>query len=408
MKGIITTLFLSFACISLAQTWHPSCDGNRYKDIIFDEVSSVEAIQYGEGSTIGDNFKELKMDIYFPTNDEIENRPVIMLAFGGSFIGGNRQQLAWLCEEYAKRGFVAVTIDYRLYDLPLFPLPEADDMQDVVMKTISDMKAAIRFLREDAAAENTYNIDPELIFVGGVSAGAITALHTAILDETDEVTDILQEIIDANGGLEGNTSDNYQYPTTVSGVVNFSGALADASFIDENDPPVVSIHDEFDPTVPYNEGFASIFGIEIIYMEGSGLIQHYNDSLSVKSELWTIEGSDGHVSFFGLSGETTEGVIDFTAQFLYDIICEGFVSSNTDIEPNLFSLYPNPTTGLVNIQTNLQTFQMSILDMQGSVLETFTNETSIDLTRFTNGSYIVSLFDQEKGKRGYKKLVIQH
>ena len=58
--------------------------------------------------------------------------------------------MAELCNDYAKRGFVAVSIDYRLYDLPLFPFPQAEQMEEVVVKTIVDMRATLSFLVNDA------------------------------------------------------------------------------------------------------------------------------------------------------------------------------------------------------------------------------------------------------------------
>lgn len=67
--------------------------------------------------------------------------------------------------------------------------------------------------------------------------------------------------------------------------MNYSGGLADASWIDENNPPFHSVHDEFDGTVPYREGFASVFGIDIIYMEGSKIMQETEDSLGITISL---------------------------------------------------------------------------------------------------------------------------
>ena len=178
-----TLLFLFFVLFSFnSQAQSDGCDGMRYIDDVFSEVTVTEAIKYGEGTTLFDNFQELYLDVYEPQNDNLEKRPVIILAFGGSFIAGNRGDLEFLCEAYARKGYVAVSIDYRLFDGPLLPLPSADQMKNVVIKSVSDMKAAIRFMRQDADTDDIYRINPDKVFIGGISAGSITAFHTAAID----------------------------------------------------------------------------------------------------------------------------------------------------------------------------------------------------------------------------------
>ena len=125
----------------------------------------------------------------------LEKRPTIIMAVWGSFIAGYRENLAAICESYAKKGYVAVTIDYRLFDGPIFPVPSASIMKDVVVKAIGDYRAAIRFMKEDAATTNTFRVDANYIMVGGISAGALAASHAAVLDESDPIPDDLLEII---------------------------------------------------------------------------------------------------------------------------------------------------------------------------------------------------------------------
>ena len=96
--------------------------------------------------------------------------------------------------------------------------------------------------------------------------------------------------MEANGGIEGNSSDNFEYSSEVQGLVNFSGGLNDSGWIDENDPPFVSVHDDMDGVVPYGSDFAKIFGIPIIYMEGSGKCHEVGDSLGIVNQLKTVQG----------------------------------------------------------------------------------------------------------------------
>jgi len=106
------------------------------------------------------------MDVFEPAGDDTENRPVLLAAFGGSFISGDRTTTHELCKSFARKGFVTAAIDYRLYDKPFFPvgeLPDSLDMMDVVVRAVHDYKAAIRYFRKDADDENQFRIDPDFI-----------------------------------------------------------------------------------------------------------------------------------------------------------------------------------------------------------------------------------------------------
>ena len=371
MKNALTLVIVLCTSLSLIAQSHPTCDGLRYVTKVFESVDSTEAVMYVENITINGASQELFMDIYEPAGDIAEKRPVIILAFGGSYIGGEREDMRDLCVLYAQRGFVAVTIDYRLYDGPLFPIPSGETFQDVVAKSVSDMKAAIRFLREDAATNNQFRIESDFVFVGGISAGSITASHTAVLDDTDIFTTTLQDILDSNGGIEGNSSDNFEYSTEVQAYVNFSGGLNDASWIDENDPPFFSVHDDNDGVVPYGNGFATIFGIEIIEMQGSKVMSDQANAVGVPNILKTIEDSDGHVSYL-FSEADIETYTNKSAIFLHNLMCENQVASNNNLTSQDFNIYPNPSNGSFQIafanEINNGTLQMT--DMTGQVLIT--------------------------------------
>ncbi|MEO1263590.1 MAG: T9SS type A sorting domain-containing protein [Bacteroidota bacterium] len=410
MKNLLYFLLLISFNQLLAQGY-PSCDGLRYRTDVFTDVVSTKGLQYGAGTTIAGDNKELFMDIYEPAGDTASVRPAVVLAFGGSFIFGEREDLDWLCEAFARKGYVAVTIDYRLYDLPLLPLPTGEEMQEVVVKAISDMKAAMRYLVEDANTENLYRVDPDMIFVGGISAGAITAAHVAMLDSTDVISPDLWDLITDNGGLEGNSSDNLAFTRPAKGLVNFSGGLNDASWIDAADPPFVSVHDEFDGIVPYGEGFASIFTVNIIYFEGSQVMEQVADSVGVENELMTIAGSDGHVSYFSNESER-ESILTFASSFLHDIICGEIILNDEEImneQLDNISVYPNPTTGmlLINNKTQLD-LKLSLYNSLGQHLQNWENTNSINLGDFQPGIYYLRINNfKSSDKYLMKKIIIE-
>lgn len=402
MKFIAPLFFLLFVVSAHAQ--NESCDGSRFIDDVFTDISVTTDIKYGEGTSINGLERELYLDVYEPIGDDAESRPVIFWAFGGSFITGNKADVDFLCEAYARKGYVAVAIDYRLYDGPLLPLPTGVQMQEVVVKAVADMKGAIRYMRNDADNANLFRIDPNMVIVGGISAGAIVASHAAVLDESDPFDASLRAIIDAQGGLEGNTND-LEYSSSVNAFVNFSGGLASASFIDQGDPRFYSVHDDNDQTVPYGSGFARVLGQDIIFMEGSMRLSERADSVGVDNTLLTFENSSLHVSYF-LNNTDAAAVISGSAEFVGSIVCEE-PNSVDDIDGTTISIFPNPTNGIVDLKyESSQPTSIYLLDISGRTLKTWNNTSQIDISNFEAGGYILTIKNKVTGSLISEYLVL--
>ena len=92
-------------------------------------------------------------------------RPAVVCIHGGGFRAGTLDAHNALCVKLASRGFVAVTVSYRL--APKHPFPAA----------VHDVKAAVRWLRANAAK---YDADPERIGALGDSAGGHLALFLGV------------------------------------------------------------------------------------------------------------------------------------------------------------------------------------------------------------------------------------
>ena len=182
MKNILLITFITFVfCQS-------ECENGRYLEEIYD-IDIQYQIQYGQnvnqtilGSQVTEN---LYMDIYYPENDDFQDRPLIFFLFGGSFVGGSKSSsdIVALCTKYAKRGYVAVAIDYRLSQHLLFFNANEENAYKAVMKAIHDLKAAIRYFNMNDELYDDYKIDVNRIYAGGYSAGAITAINAAYLNE---------------------------------------------------------------------------------------------------------------------------------------------------------------------------------------------------------------------------------
>lgn len=119
--------------------------------------------------------------------------PAVICIHGGGFRAGTRDGYNNLITQLAERGYVAVTVTYRL--APKYQFPAA----------VYDVKAAVRWLRANAAK---YHIDPNKIGVTGGSAGGHLAQFLGVTGGVKE--------FEGDGGNPGQSS-------SVNCVVNYYG-----------------------------------------------------------------------------------------------------------------------------------------------------------------------------------------
>ncbi len=239
--------------------------------------------------------ENLTMDIYQPIGDTICARPVIIICFGGGFLTGSRNHwsIVLLAEELAKRGFVTAAIDYRL-GMNMF---DSSLVKRAVYRGLQDGRSAVRFFRADAATTNTYDIDPDQIFIGGHSAGAFIALHNAYLDTE------IERPLSTYAGFQGNNpipdlleldavGDNLGHSGHASAIFSLAGAVGSTGFLESaGDPPVIMFHSTDDGTVPYYSGepFGDVSGLivgsELPIVFGSGPISARASSLGLPHHL---------------------------------------------------------------------------------------------------------------------------
>jgi acetyl esterase/lipase len=88
---------------------------------------------------------DLYMDIFEPSGDTLDQRPLIILCFGGGFLSGSKDHwsIRLLAQELAKRGFVTATMDYRL-GMNIFDRFLA---MRAVYRGVQDGRSAVRFFR---------------------------------------------------------------------------------------------------------------------------------------------------------------------------------------------------------------------------------------------------------------------
>lgn len=114
----------------------------------------------------------LTLDITAPVN--AHNAPVMVWIHGGTLIWGTAQSEMFHTDEFAKRGTVLVSINYRLGVLGYLAHPElSQESADNISGNygLMDQIAALRWVRENIAA---FGGDPTNVTIFGESAGALS------------------------------------------------------------------------------------------------------------------------------------------------------------------------------------------------------------------------------------------
>lgn len=234
--------------------------------------TQVTTYIYAQGLTHADwgsesaEVMDLQLDVYEPV-DAAGNRPAMIIIHGGAFRMGSRDdnRFVQLSEYYASRGWVTISIDYRLAgDYGTIPQEWQDGIQETADPSIQDSllavytasrdaKAAVRWLYANA---ETYQINTDYIATLGISAGASLAVMLGTTDEhvyRDELT------LEDDPTLE---STNLDQPADVHTVVAFSMSPAANTLLervygidtfDETDAPVMIMNGTEDTLVDISE-----------------------------------------------------------------------------------------------------------------------------------------------------------
>lgn len=143
------------------------------------QLTTVTNQVYGTALNRDGTTATLRIDWYLPPAGGPTARPTVILVHGGGFVGGDKSSMAGTARTYARRGYVAASISYRVD-------PGADPDADPVRyltaarNAIDDGMEAVRWVRSKAA---TYRVDPTRIAMVGTSAGGAIALGVGAADD---------------------------------------------------------------------------------------------------------------------------------------------------------------------------------------------------------------------------------
>ncbi len=194
--------------------------------------------------------REVALDFYEPVSAAPGPHPLVIFIHGGSWSGGQRQDMAGFCEKAARQGFAAATVSYRLAPGDRWPA------------MLDDVQAAVRFFRERA---DDYKIDPARIGAAGASAGGHLALLLGAVDDDLKAQPYpgRSSRVKAVINVFGPTDLTKDYPEILSAILSqtvIGKPLRDAgedvrrmspvAWIGAGDAPVFTIHGTADTLVP--------------------------------------------------------------------------------------------------------------------------------------------------------------
>lgn len=137
--------------------------------------------------------RALHLDLFLPTFLAGTTVPVVVLVHGGGWRSGNKDMEHYMASVYARNGFAAVCVEYRLSMEALYPA------------AVQDIKTALRWVR---ASARRYHFDPTRVAIHGESAGGqlasligswnvrVPKYHTK---SYARYSDVVQAVVDVDG-----------------------------------------------------------------------------------------------------------------------------------------------------------------------------------------------------------------
>ena len=327
------------------------------------QVASVQNVVYGQARNYQGQMQALTFNIFYPdfAADPLPKRPFVLIIHGGSFLTGDGSELNATCQEFARRGYVAATLKYRLGWNASGPCAQRDTVSQslAAYRGVQDAHAAMRYLAANAA---TFRIDTTWMFAGGNSAGAFISADLAFVQQA-EMNSRVPNAVAQLGPL--NTSGNAL--TTrfrLRGLFQNWGAVISDRFITAADAiPMVAFHGDRDQVAPIDAGHNDCPSGVVTY--GSRSIYNRLVQLGQCAEL-NVKVGGCH----GVYNDTpAQDVfrIEHAACFFKSLFCNSCTpvthldsipsscarlasaTAAPDARPGALAAYPNPTTSQLQL-----------------------------------------------------------
>jgi acetyl esterase/lipase len=284
LRGIFATALL---LAGVTTGWAQLSEAERSAVLIGHDYDVTPNITYW----VANNY-EAKLDVYRP-NIATTPTPVVMLIHGGGWVEGTKEDSVLGALPYLQMGFAVVNVEYRLGKVSLAPA------------AVEDCLCALHWIGLNA---KKFNFDLSKVIVTGGSAGGHLALTTGMIPSSagfenecaygeDEKWSgpwtnprpAVAAIINWFGITD--VAEMLQGPKIRSYAVSWFGSLPDReelakrisplTYVRPGLPPILTIHGDADPLVPYSEAVRLHEGLT---------------KAGVRNQLLTIPGG-GHGDF---------------------------------------------------------------------------------------------------------------
>ena len=196
------------------------------------------------------NNYEAKLDVY--QRRGTDSRPTLIYIHGGGWTGGTKENSLMSLMPWFEMGWNVVNVEYRLARVSLAPA------------AVEDCLCALRWIGANASK---YGIDPNRLVVTGESAGGHLALTTGMIPESagldrecpggplPKVAAIINwyGITDVGDLLDGPNRRTYAvaWLSSLQNRSEIANRVSPLTYVRAGLPPVLTIHGDADPTVPY-------------------------------------------------------------------------------------------------------------------------------------------------------------
>ena len=361
------------------------------------EIDSIIDIEYGSAINETGTLESVLLDAFFPNNtiDPLDSRPAVVMIHGGGFSGGQKEDRWGECIELAKRGYATFSINYRVG----WDQSDPNNQLLAIYRAHQDANAAIRYIINNSS---TFRIDTNWIFIGGSSAGAITA-NNLVYTSQDEYETLYPGIGNLLGDLHTSTnslSDNF----TIKGVFNNWGAIFTHSIQASEILPQVAFHGESDGVVKIDNSPDGI-------LMGSRAIHNYILDENQCSDL-TVKPGGGHGVYTNANGTIfrasrtscffkslfCNSCTDYYATSKVTNECSKTTSFNKKINTNQWVISPNPFNNHIQISNLNGNEKMTLYNTNGKVIYNRAQITKENFINLLPGIYILVLENDIKNE----------
>ena len=245
---------MSNAILSIAGIW-VALSGSIFAQ---SPAAATWAVQFANNYAVTPNITylvannyEAKLDVYARRNNT-GPQPTLIHIHGGGWTGGTKEAALSFLMPWLEMGWNVVNVEYRLAKVSLAPA------------AVEDCLCALRWV---AANSKQYNLDTTRLVVTGDSAGGHLALTTGMIPESagldrecpgvplPKIAAIVNwyGITDVGDLLDGPNRRSYAvaWLSSKPDREEIAKRLSPLTYVRPGLPPILTIHGDADPTVPY-------------------------------------------------------------------------------------------------------------------------------------------------------------